>query len=520
MMLSRYTFWSALKSTLRASSLVLLSTMVTHQVSAQEQEWWFDIEVIVFERQHEMPVEEHFDPVETIPSNWDSDLISRALTPNVASLLPLLEACEVVEPLPSIESIIESYNAYVAAQEALAEAEREEALSTALNADSVDAVDALIELENSEDDLLTIPADETQLEGEELTDTSDSALEIDFLRDEVTSNTQLPEASDLAFEIEPYSTRFQAYIDTLPALEPVKLPTRINCILDSEYLDGSEGQLYAFDTTLPRKAQIPVNIDGVEWFRASEAHLLPNTLRELNDFARGVNRQKDHKVLLHTLWRQEVKFGRDVADSMRLIAGPDLYLPLYEKARADAQIEQNNMQDAIEAATDEIETVSADDENPDYLADTLAALSHQTLTPEQEKQQALFDQLPALLDAPVSSNIVAEILRSDEKSDDLLATYETPLWQIDGEFKVYLQYINRVPYLHIDNDLVYQRPTAYAENGLPTAFEAIELKQLRRVISQQVHYFDHPLFGIVVQIRRHQRPEPEVDALLTDTLSQ
>ncbi|HLV48390.1 MAG TPA: CsiV family protein, partial [Aliidiomarina sp.] len=36
---------------------------------------------------------------------------------------------------------------------------------------------------------------------------------------------------------------------------------------------------------------------------------------------------------------------------------------------------------------------------------------------------------------------------------------------------------------------------------------AYHLKQLRRVISHEIHYFDHPKFGILVEIRRTDRSQ-------------
>jgi len=38
---------------------------------------------------------------------------------------------------------------------------------------------------------------------------------------------------------------------------------------------------------------------------------------------------------------------------------------------------------------------------------------------------------------------------------------------------------------------------------------SIPLAEQRRVISTQLHYFDHPLFGFIVQIRRYHRPADE-----------
>jgi hypothetical protein len=94
--------------------------------------------------------------------------------------------------------------------------------------------------------------------------------------------------------------------------------------------------------------------------------------------------------------------------------------------------------------------------------------------------------------------------------------------------KVFLKYINRVPYLHIDSDMFYRQPVPETylgsdENELSldestTAHNvtyrlaSVPLAEQRRVISTQLHYFDHPLFGFVVQIRRYKRPEDDSNA--------
>ena len=47
----------------------------------------------------------------------------------------------------------------------------------------------------------------------------------------------------------------------------------------------------------------------------------------------------------------------------------------------------------------------------------------------------------------------------------------------------------------------------------PNFLQRANFNQLRRVISQQVHYFDHPLFGMVVRINRYRWPEVPRDGL-------
>jgi hypothetical protein len=148
--------------------------------------------------------------------------------------------------------------------------------------------------------------------------------------------------------------------------------------------------------------------------------------------------------------------------------------------------------------------------------------------------------------------------QADEKTTDKTSQQNTiadsvmfkELWQLDGEITVYLRNINRVPYLHIDSNLDYRQPifdsnkapkiqgsstalpdqSAVVLNQLqprspqPNSLQPITLQpnsqklnflqsvnfnQLRRVISKQVHYFDHPLFGMVVRLNRYRWPEEE-----------
>ena len=55
-------------------------------------------------------------------------------------------------------------------------------------------------------------------------------------------------------------------------------------------------------------------------------------------------------------------------------------------------------------------------------------------------------------------------------------------------------------YLHVELDLLYRRSgddVAVAPEGTPTWFR---LESVRRMRSRELHYFDHPLFGVLVRI--------------------
>ena len=109
------------------------------------------------------------------------------------------------------------------------------------------------------------------------------------------------------------------------------------------------------------------------------------------------------------------------------------------------------------------------------------------------------------------------------EDDTTDASLRTPIWEIDGTIKVFLKYINRVPYLHVDGEMFYRQPVpmsyfsseddstgnaAKPRQATSTAYKlvSVPLAEQRRVISTQLHYFDHPLFGMLVQIRRYDRP--------------
>lgn len=137
-----------------------------------------------------------------------------------------------------------------------------------------------------------------------------------------------------------------------------------------------------------------------------------------------------------------------------------------------------------------------------------------------------FDDFKAL-DTPL-------IVEQDEDGVSDVA-FRTPIWEIDGTIKVFLKYINRVPYLHVDSELYYRQPVplhyfsnefgnedastnnvsiekdsaATHSEGQAYKLVSVPLIEQRRIISTQLHYFDHPLFGFVVQVRRYNRPSAD-----------
>ena len=73
-------------------------------------------------------------------------------------------------------------------------------------------------------------------------------------------------------------------------------------------------------------------------------------------------------------------------------------------------------------------------------------------------------------------------------------------------------------YLHVYTDMIYQKPfTFYNQNETAVSnirFKEFSIKSHRRMRSNELHYIDHPLVGILVMVQPVEPPEPDenVDA--------
>ena len=66
-------------------------------------------------------------------------------------------------------------------------------------------------------------------------------------------------------------------------------------------------------------------------------------------------------------------------------------------------------------------------------------------------------------------------------------------WELDGLLKIHLRH-----YLYINADFDISEKQ---DNG---ELESARFSQFRRVFSEDIHYFDHPRMGMIVQIRKYK----------------
>ncbi|PKF61095.1 hypothetical protein CW745_12365 [Psychromonas sp. psych-6C06] len=146
---------------------------------------------------------------------------------------------------------------------------------------------------------------------------------------------------------------------------------------------------------------------------------------------------------------------------------------------------------------------------------------------QKQAEHQLIDIAINTSDAQPTENLTAEAL-SEGASDDLVSNeIITDKWAIDGNFKIYLDH-----YLFIDSQLIIRKAVTESipqiapsveliddENDVQIAKQVQEIPQSkqaeqrtvvkeilfdqnRRLRSEEIHYLDHPLMGIIVQIRK------------------
>ncbi len=112
-------------------------------------------------------------------------------------------------------------------------------------------------------------------------------------------------------------------------------------------------------------------------------------------------------------------------------------------------------------------------------------------------------------------------LNVTELSDD------KPVWELDGTLNIYLDH-----YLYVETALnlreegsktleVMGKETELNDGSkLTTPFlYAYLMKQNRRVRSDEIHYFDHPRMGMILQIRKMQQPLEKIEHEATEGLN-
>lgn len=180
----------------------------------------------------------------------------------------------------------------------------------------------------------------------------------------------------------------------------------------------------------------------------------------LTDVANRLRRQRQHQLLLHTVWRQAPVTERRAIPS-RWFAGENF------SQRFDYWGQPKTQQITPSLIT------------PSQVAETETAVDLLEQIASRRQQLAA----GVTLDQPQTT-------ASDTTTQQNQANLPNEVWQLDGLFKLHLDH-----YLFVNTDFNLRQLVG-------NTLHSINVKQSRRVISGEIHYLDHPKLGIVLQIRR------------------
>ena len=441
-------------------SLLALSCITAYPVHANEEDkWWFDIEVMLFARDTAVSdLAERFERQQVLNTpNTDWDLLTEYYQPDITMVYNSLPVCNApTSPLwaeaPSQEEILRDY--YI-------EPEPEEP--------ALDDQAGLVENGQVISDEPFVLADEAA-HGIQASENTFGEPEPDIIP---------PAPGAIAAYWLSFNLNEQQ-------LSPVRVKRRpLNCVTPTEpSLNPQSWQWPQPDLYVPPRQQTPLYVHGADFKRANGPHLLPTNQLTQDDIYTSIRWRKGIERLAHFSWRQQVKFGQDKAETLRLFAGQNFA----QQFTQNGDLRPQQLTPGDEASSEQ----NAELAEPE---DTFFAELNQRLS---NPQPISFAGMMAPPETNDDGNTQSDIKRL------------SPIWELDGFIQIYLKYINRVPYLHINSELFYRQPVLSA-TSLPGAAPAYELvsipfSQQRRVISTQLHYFDHPLFGMLVQIRRYDRP--------------
>ncbi len=242
-------------------------------------------------------------------------------------------------------------------------------------------------------------------------------------------------------------------------------------------------------------------IDGIEQLDSRQPYLLSKESLQLNNIVKQLSLSKDFKPLLHLGWREAPK-GRNMAQPQRIFAGDNLEADYQQRL---AHFQQRKSEKTVSPSTEETEDKAGD------------SMHQQINHLIQELQQVSPDNEAELLaELNTASSISNENNLTIAKN--IMPKPPVQPWYLDGFFKVHLNH-----YLYITADFSIMNMTLAEKNRLTTpiaekSLTPIRFEQNRRVISGEIHYFDHPYMGMIVQIRRFTPPEKPtaLEALTSD----
>ena len=282
---------------------------------------------------------------------------------------------------------------------------------------------------------------------------------------------------------------------------------------------------------------VPEVIVGEENLSTELPYVINNDSLKLHDIMENLQKSRSFKPLLHIGWRQITRLKSE-AIPVKLVAGENLvasYLTAFadyntavERQKLEAlvkEVDSTVKNDPFSILVSNSEQIVTDSNEFNYVNE-LTNPSHSILDNEnrdieiqiaqiiQEAQTQTHDLdsvLNELNGLTNDSQYIASPLNFDNTKELVAPEYPPQEWSINGFFKVEVE-----RFLHIRADFniinmsIAEQATQQRTSSEPKSLQSIHFKQDKRVKSNEIHYFDHPYMGMIVQIRRHEQITPEL----------
>ncbi len=300
------------------------------------------------------------------------------------------------------------------------------------------------------------------------------------------------------------------------------------CIISRKDLENifDDNQLANFQLDAFDVEALPTKLNASGEHISNNPYLIADESLLLTDIKQRLRWSKEFKPLLHFGWRQ-VGITRNKAIPLKLFAGKHLDYQ-YQQALNDYQHELDKAILEYPLVRQQL-TMAKSQKNDSATIQTEQEEQSKTNYYTKIKQQQLtqlFHNINAI-DSESINNLIAELER--QTLEELIAINEVSMddteqlnikkppiaplqpWFLDGFFKVHLDH-----YLYITADFnvlsqTLDKNTRDGTNKMNV--KLINFSQNKRVISGEIHYFDHPYIGMIVQIRRFDPSKPKADAI-------
>lgn len=335
----------------------------------------------------------------------------------------------------------------------------------------------------------------------------------------------MSEALSSQAEVDPFKLDLQKEALAKPIFSTENL-----CIITQNEMESlfDEKQLTDFNIDSFGVDALPNRLNASGTHNSNAPYLIADESLLLKDIGQRLRWSKEFQPLLHFGWRQ-VGITKKQAIPLKLFAGEHLGYK-YQQNLTEYKTEINTAR-IINQRVNQTNEVNRLVDNTN-IAPVSAINLHDT---EQEvkteqKQQALnqlFSHIEFINSNDIDNNAVSNIINDivEQNLDSILASNEDrillgdqlvnmgnppkkPLqpWFLDGLIKIHLDH-----YLYINanfNIFNQNNVKMLIEDDKTNNVKLINFSQNRRVITGEIHYFDHPYIGMIIQIRRFDPTKP------------